>query len=78
MKMTDQEKGLLGLFRQVESRKNRESVLFHVQAVLMAEDALREDYGLAGPDAPLFNGAGAPQSPSYALPGPGPVMEAAV
>jgi hypothetical protein len=35
MKMTDQEKGLLGLFRQVESRKNRESVLFHVQAVLI-------------------------------------------
>jgi hypothetical protein len=42
----------------------------------MAEDALREDYGLVGPDAPLFNGAGVLQSPSYALTGPGPVMEA--
>jgi hypothetical protein len=68
MKMTEQEKGLLGLFRQVESRKNREDVLFHVQAIVKAEDALREDYGLVGPDATLFNGTGAAV--------PGAVMEA--
>ena len=29
-------------------------------------------------DTPLFNGTGVLQSPSYALPRPGPVMEAAV
>jgi hypothetical protein len=64
MKQTEQEKGLLALFRRVESRKNREDVLFHVQAILKAEDALREDYGLVGPDAPLFNGAGAAPGPA--------------
>jgi hypothetical protein len=58
MKMTEQEKGLVGLFRKVESRKNREDVLFYTQAILKAEDALREDYGLLGPDATLFNGTG--------------------
>jgi hypothetical protein len=67
MKMTEQEKGLLERFRQVESPRNREDVLFHVQAILKAENALREDYGLVGPDATLFNGAGVV---------PGPVMEA--
>jgi hypothetical protein len=64
MKMTEQEKGLVGLFRQVESRRNREDVLFHVQAILKAENALREDYGLMGPDAPLFNGTGAAPGPA--------------
>jgi hypothetical protein len=58
MKMTEQEKGLMGLFRQVESHKNREDVLFYTQAILKAENALREDYGLVGPDMPLFNGTG--------------------
>jgi hypothetical protein len=53
MKMTDQEKSLLGLFRQVESRKNREDVMFHVQAILKAEDALREDYGLMAREAAM-------------------------
>jgi hypothetical protein len=64
MKMTEQEKGLVGLFRQVEGRKNREDVLFYTQAILRAEDALREDYGLVGPDAPLFNGTGAAPGPA--------------
>jgi hypothetical protein len=62
--MTEQEKGLLGLFRKVESRKNREDVLFYTQAILKAEDALREDYGLVGPDAPLFNGTGLVPGPA--------------
>ena len=78
MKMTEQERELLGLFRQVESRKNQDDVIFHTQAIVRAQDALKADYGLVGPDATLFNGAGVLQSPSYTLPGPGPVMEAAV
>jgi hypothetical protein len=74
--MTEQEKGLLGLFRKVESRKNREDVLFHTQAILRAEEAFWEDYGLVGPDAPLFNGRGIlKDEPSYALPGAGSAME---
>jgi hypothetical protein len=58
MKMTDQEKALLGLFRRVESPRNREDALFHLQAILKAEDAIREDYGLMGPDMPLFSETG--------------------
>jgi hypothetical protein len=72
MKMTEQEKGLLGLFRKVESCKNREDVLFHAQAILRAEEALREEYGLVGPDAPLFNGLAEP-GPVYADRNPAPV-----
>jgi hypothetical protein len=53
------------LILQVESRKNRKDVLFHVQAILKTENALREGYGLVGPDAPLFNRTGALVASTY-------------
>jgi hypothetical protein len=76
MKMTDKEKRLLGLFKDFESERNRDDLIYQAETMIRAQEALKADYGLVGPDAPLFNGAGVLQSPSYALPGPGPVMEA--
>jgi hypothetical protein len=54
--MTDKEKGLLLLFRKLESEKSREDVIFQAEAMVRAQEALREDYGLSGLGTPLFNG----------------------
>jgi hypothetical protein len=59
MKLTDKEKGLLERFRKLESEKSQDDVLFFAEAVARGQEALRADYGLVGPDAPLFNGQGA-------------------
>ena len=59
MKITEQEKGLLELFRKLEGQKNRDNLLFQAETMFRAQEALKADYGLLGPDATLFNGAGA-------------------
>jgi hypothetical protein len=64
MKMTEEEKKLLGLARKLESPKCREDLIFQAEAMVRAQDALRADYGLVGPDAPLFNGTGAVPGPA--------------
>jgi hypothetical protein len=56
--MTDREKGLVGLFRKLESEKSQDDVIFQAEAMVRAQEALKADYGLVGPDAPLFNGLG--------------------
>jgi hypothetical protein len=58
MKMTEREKGLVGLFRKLESEKCRDDVIYQAEAMVRAQEALKADYGLMGPDAPLFNGLG--------------------
>jgi hypothetical protein len=58
MKMTEDEKSLLGLFREMESRAIRDDLLAQAGAMVRAQRALKADYGLVGPDAPLFNGTG--------------------
>jgi hypothetical protein len=58
MKMTEREKGLLGLFRKLESEKCRDDVIYQAEAMVRAQEALKADYGLVGPDAPLFSGVG--------------------
>jgi len=58
MKKTDQEKELFELFRKMESQKSKRDLLFHAETMVRAQEALREDYGLVGLDAPLFNSAG--------------------
>jgi hypothetical protein len=57
--MTDREKWLLGFFRGLESEKTQEDVIYQTEAMVRAQEALKADYGLVGPDAPLFNGTGA-------------------
>ena len=64
MKMTDREKGLLGLFRRLESEKSQDDVIYQAEAMVRAQEALKADYGLVGPDAPLFNGTGAVPGPA--------------
>ena len=59
MKMTEQEKGLMSLFREMESQKNKDDLVFYAETTVRAQRALKADYGLVGMDAPLFNGAGA-------------------
>jgi hypothetical protein len=59
MKMTEEDKRLLEVVRKLESQKCREMLLFQAQAMVQAQNALREDYGIMGPDMPLFNGLGA-------------------
>ena|GEM_PF-2849023 len=67
MKITkDEEKQLLSVARKLESKKCRDSLLFHAESMVRAQEALKEDYGLVGPDAPLFNGAGAMPAPQQA------------
>ena len=56
MKATEQEKGLLELFRKLESEKSKNDLLYQAETMLRAQNALKEDYGLVGKDAPLFNG----------------------
>ena len=76
MKQTEEEKSLLALFREMESQTVRGDLLAQAGAMVRAQRALKADYGLVGPDAPLFNGTGVLKSPSYTIPEPGPVMEA--
>jgi hypothetical protein len=59
MKQTEEEKSLLTLFREMESQTVREDLLAQAGAMVRAQRALKADYGLVGPDAPLFNGTGA-------------------
>ena len=59
MKITEDDKRLLEVARKLESRRCRNALLDHALAMVQAQEALKEDYGLVGPDAPLFNGAGA-------------------
>jgi hypothetical protein len=58
MKMTDEEKKLLGFTRKLESQKCREDLMYQAEAMVRAQEALKADYGLVGRDAPLFNGLG--------------------
>ncbi|MDR1452172.1 MAG: hypothetical protein LBI57_07600 [Helicobacteraceae bacterium] len=76
MKMTDREKRLLGAFHKLENEKTQDDVIYQTEAMVRAQEALKADYGLVGPDAPLFNGTGVLKSPAYAISGPGPAMEA--
>jgi hypothetical protein len=64
MKMTEEEKSLLELFREMESRAVRDDLLAQAGAMVRAQRALKVDYGLAGPGSPLFNGTGAAPHPA--------------
>ncbi|MDR0663660.1 MAG: hypothetical protein LBF80_06245 [Spirochaetaceae bacterium] len=64
MKHTEEEKSLLALFREMESRAVRDDLLSQAGAMVRAQRALKADYGLAGQDAPQFNGAGAVPGPA--------------
>jgi hypothetical protein len=55
----DQEKKLVGLFRKLESQKCGDDLLFQAETMVRAQEALKQDYGIMGADAPLFNGTGA-------------------
>ncbi len=57
MKITDEDKRLLTAARKLESPKCREMLIAQAEAMLRAQEALKEDYGLVGLDAPLFNGS---------------------
>jgi hypothetical protein len=57
--MTSDEKKLLDVARRLESQKCREDLMWQAEAMVRAQEALKADYGLMGPDAPQFNGPGA-------------------
>jgi hypothetical protein len=46
MKMTDGEKKLLGLFREMESQRIRDDLLSQAGAMVRAQRAFKEDYGI--------------------------------
>jgi hypothetical protein len=62
MKITDDEKKFLGLYRALETKRCRDDLVRQADAMVLAQEALKADYGLTGPDAPLFNGV-APEVP---------------
>jgi len=69
-KITEKGKKLLELFEKIEGEKSRADLLYQAETMLRAQEALKADYGLIGPDATLFNAAAV----SYTMPSPGPVM----
>ena len=64
MKLTEKQKSLLAVFRQLESEKIQDDLIFQAETAFRAQEALKADYGLMGPDAPLFNGTGAAPGPA--------------
>jgi hypothetical protein len=68
MKITEKQKKLAKIFKQLEGKKTQDDLIFQAETMLRAQKALKEDYGLLGQDAVLFNR----QSPLYAdyLPAP--------
>jgi hypothetical protein len=64
MKLTDEEKKLIEITRKLESQKCRNDLIFQGEAMVRAQEALKADYGLMGPDAPLFNGTGPAPHPA--------------
>jgi hypothetical protein len=57
MKLTDEDRRLIETARKLEGRNLREMLMFQAETMVRAQEALKGDYGLMGPDAPLFNGA---------------------
>jgi hypothetical protein len=55
MKMTDEEKRLIESARRLESTRCREMLLLQAETMYLAQEAVKKDYGLMGPDAALFN-----------------------
>ena len=56
-KITEKGKKLLELFEKIEGEKSRTDLLYQAETMLRAQEALKADYGLIGPDATLFNAA---------------------
>jgi hypothetical protein len=56
MNLSQDEKTLLGLYRKIEGKKSRADLILQGQLIVQAQEALKADYGLLGPDATLFNG----------------------
>jgi hypothetical protein len=61
--MENDKKELLEAFRRLDP-ENRADVLAHVRVAYAAQENTKKRYGLVGPDAPLFNGAGAVPGPA--------------
>jgi hypothetical protein len=57
--MTDEDRRLIEAARKLESRSLREMLMFQAETMVRAQEAMKNDYGLMGPDAPLFNGTAA-------------------
>jgi hypothetical protein len=65
MKLTEQEKAILADIRLLESQRVKDDLAFQVGLMKRTQDALKADYGLIGPNAPLFNGiAGIDRNPA--------------
>jgi hypothetical protein len=62
--LTEKQKSLLAVFRQLESEKIQDDLIFQAETMFRAQEALKADYGLVGSDAPLFNGTGAVPGPA--------------
>jgi hypothetical protein len=61
--MDKERKELLDTFRRLDP-VNRANVLAHVRVAYATQESMKKQYGLMGPDAPLFNGAGAAPGPA--------------
>jgi hypothetical protein len=50
MKMTEKEKGLIRLFKSLESEKCQDDLVFHAETMVRAQNALKADYGIVSPE----------------------------
>jgi hypothetical protein len=55
-KMSNNEKTLLNLWKSLESKKNRDDLLFQAEMMVRAQEAFKADFGLTKPAAPEFFG----------------------
>jgi hypothetical protein len=72
--MDEERKELLETFRRLDPA-NRADLLAHVRVAYAAQENTKRQYGLMGPDTPLFNGLAA-HSPVYASREPVPMGDA--
>jgi hypothetical protein len=56
MKITEEDRELLDLKRKMESKLCQDTLMTMARIMVLAQEALKADYGLMGQDMPLFNG----------------------
>jgi hypothetical protein len=61
--MDKERKELLETFKRLDPA-NRADLLAHVRVAYSAQENTKKQYGIMGPDMPLFNGTGAVPGPA--------------
>jgi hypothetical protein len=55
MKLTEKDKEFIALKERLEGKQCHDTLMSVVRMMVIAQDAIKDEYGLAGIDMPLFN-----------------------